>query len=99
MPTLAKIGDIIRALPASAARPRVAVICLQYGSQVAAEQLHEAGVPVVLWLSGVDMLGDDKCATLFCEVVLPAVQRFQQTGSGSSRPVPESADDVAKFVR
>ena len=90
MPTLARIGDIIRGLP-SAARPRVAVICLQYGAQVAAEQLHEAGVPVVLWLSGVDMLGDDKCATLFCEVVLPAVQRLQQTK--------EAADDVAKFVR
>jgi hypothetical protein len=72
MPSLQGIIEIIAALPASSGSPRMAVVCLQYGAQEAARQLYAAGVPTVVWLS-VDMLSD-KCAAVFCGVVVPAVQ-------------------------
>ena len=48
MPSLSRIAAIIAGpdcLP-----PKVAVICLKYGAQAAAEALHMAGVPTVMWL-------------------------------------------------
>ena len=87
MPSVARMAEIIKDQPASA-RPRIAVVCLEYGARVAAQQLHEAGVGTVIWLSGVDILSD-RCGRLLVEVVLPAVQRVQ---SG------EMADDTVKFI-
>eukprot|EP01043_Picozoa_sp_COSAG02_P002431 COSAG02_NODE_56_length_43700_cov_33.650765_2_plen_1893_part_00 len=87
-PTLTRIGEIVKRLPASAS-PRVSVVCLQYGARVAAQQLHEAGIVAVIWLSGVDMLGDIRAA-LFCDVVLQAILRLQAG---------EDGDDVTRFVR
>ena len=43
----------------------------------------------MIWLSGVDMLGD-KCTAVVCEAILPAVQMLQDG---------DDADSVTKFVR
>eukprot|EP01046_Picozoa_sp_COSAG06_P004191 COSAG06_NODE_173_length_21283_cov_14.116220_3_plen_2197_part_00 len=89
VPSLDSIAKIIGSIKPTSSPPRVAVVCLQYGAEAAAKQLHASGVPTVIWLGDVDMFRDD-CSLVLCEIMMPAVQMLQDE---------EEAIDVVKFIR
>lgn len=42
--------EVLLAVRQAARKPAMAILCLRYGARLAAEQLHAAGVPLVLWM-------------------------------------------------
>eukprot|EP01045_Picozoa_sp_COSAG04_P005671 COSAG04_NODE_266_length_18562_cov_11.848995_10_plen_2111_part_00 len=73
---LDKAAEIIAALPAERARPRVAFLCLRFGASWAAERLLAAGVENVIWVTADTQREGSE--GLFAAVVAPAVDMLQR---------------------
>ena len=70
--------------------PRVAIVCMKYGSRAVAERLREAGISRVFWLRK-NIVTDRRGVELFVKVIVPMLNAFEADPTLESFELGESA--------
>ena len=84
---------LLQAYGAAAVPPPVVVVVMPHGARRTAEQLHAAGVRIVMWV-GESLFDEDRANTVLFGLVVPVLSMLQQPGWWKA-----SGADLSEMVR
>ena len=86
---------LLQAYRAAAVPPPVVVVVMPHGARRVAEQLHAAGMRIVMWV-GESLFDEDRASTLLFGLVVPVLSMLQQLAGLEEKA---SSADLSEMVR